>query len=310
MPVESLSELKYWVALSRVQGVGPKRFAILESHFGSIKVAWPAPLSELIASGLDTRTAKSIVEARVSIDPDEEWERLEREGVRAVHLRSGAYPALLREIHDPPPVLYVRGDIDSLGDRTVAVVGSRAATAYGREMARRISGGLAGSGVTVLSGLARGIDGTAHRAALDANGKTVAVLGGGLDRIYPAEHTGIAREIVDGGGALVTEYPLGMRPQAEHFPRRNRVISGLSRGVVVVGDMKNGALLTVRWALDQEREVFAVPGSMLSPKSTGPNWLIQQGARLATGYEDVLEELNLLAVVNGHTGDEIEVEGG
>jgi DNA processing protein len=304
MPEKPLSELRHWVALSRVQGIGPRRFAILESHFGSIENAWPASESDLIAGGLDARSARAVVEARKAIDPDEEWERLEREGVTAVHLRSADYPALLREIHDPPPVLYVRGELEPLDDRTVAVIGSRAATAYGKEMARRISGGLASSGVSVLSGLARGIDGIAHRAALEAGGKTVAVMGGGLDRIYPSEHTELARAIVEGGGALVTEYAMGMRPQAEHFPRRNRVISGLSRGVVVVeGDMKSGALLTVRWALDQDREVFAVPGSVLSPKSAGPNWLIQQGARLITGHEDVLEELNLAAASAGNGVD-------
>lgn len=310
-PEDSSSELKFWVALSRVQGIGPKRFAILESHFGSIEAAWPASESQLVTGGLDARIARSIVEARQEIDPDAEWERLEREEVGAVHLRSPEYPALLREISDPPPVLYYRGTLAALGDRTVAVVGSRAATNYGREMARRISAGLAESGVAVLSGLARGIDGIAHSAALESNGRTVAVMGGGLDRIYPAEHTSMARQIVESGGALVTEYPLGMRPQAEHFPRRNRVISGLSRGVVVVeGDMKSGALLTVRWALDQDREVFAVPGSVLSPKSTGPNWLIQQGARLTTGHEDVLEELNLLAVTDAHTGGQTADEPG
>jgi len=304
MPEKLPNELKYWVALSRVQGIGPRRFAILESHFGSIENAWAGSRPDLVAAGLDARSADAIVDARKSIDVDAEWERLEREGLTAVHLRSADYPALLREIHDPPPVLYVRGELSPLDDRTVAVVGSRAATPYGREMARRISSGLAVSGVSVLSGLARGIDGIAHRAALDAGGKTVAVMGGGLDTIYPLEHAELARSIVESGGALVTEYALGMRPQAEHFPRRNRVISGLSRGVVVVeGDMKSGALLTVRWALDQDREVFAVPGSVLSPKSSGPNWLIQQGARLITGHEDILEELNLAVATAGKNGN-------
>jgi DNA processing protein len=190
-------------------------------------------------------------------------------------------------------IVYVHGALQADDETAVAVVGTRGPTVYGREMARRLSAGLAEAGVTVLSGMARGIDGIAHAAALDAEGRTIAVLGGGLDSIYPAEHAPLSRRIA-GAGALVSEYPLGMRPRAEHFPRRNRVISGMGLGVVVVeGGMKSGALLTVRHALDQNREVFAVPGSAISKKSEGTNWLIQQGAKLVTNVSDILEELNI-----------------
>jgi len=255
--------------------------------------AWRAGASDLAAAGLDRRTVREVVAARPGIDPELEMERLERAGVKAIPMRSPDYPGLLKETDDPPVILYVKGEFLADDGTAVAVVGTRGPTVYGREMARRLSAGLAEAGVTVLSGMARGIDGISHAAALDAGGRTIAVLGGGLDSIYPAEHAGLARRIAE-AGALVTEYPLGMRARAEHFPRRNRVISGLSLGVAVVeGDMKSGALLTVRHALDQNREVFAVPGSALSRKSEGANWLIQQGAKLVANVSDILEELNI-----------------
>ncbi len=291
-----MDELKHWVAFHRVSGLGPTRFGKLENYFGSMKDAWNSDESEMILAGLDTRTAREASLAKESIDPDGEMERLEQAGVEAIHLRSDNYPHRLREIYDPPSVIYVRGEIAPEDERGVAVVGTRGPTAYGREMARRLSADLAAAGVSVFSGLARGIDGIAHTAALDAGGRTLAVMGGGLDRIYPREHKFLASRIVD-QGAVISEYPLGSRPQAQHFPRRNRIISGLALGVLVVeAGMKSGALLTVRWALDQDREVFAVPGPVISEKSAGTNWLIQQGAKLVADCQDVLEELNIAGI--------------
>ena len=288
-----MHDLKYLVALHRIPGLGPMRFKLLEARFGDASLAWRAGPSDLAAAGLDRRIVQEVVAARSEIDPDTEMERLERSGVKPLPLRSADYPALLKEIHDPPAVIYVKGALSPEDETGIAVVGTRGPTADGREIARRLAGGLAESGRTVYSGLARGIDAIAHAAALDAGGRTVAVVGGGLDSIYPPEHAGLARRTVE-AGALVSEYPIGMRPKAEHFPRRNRVISGMSLGVLVVeGDMRSGALLTVRHALDQNREVFAVPGSVLSRKSEGTNWLIQQGAKLVTHHSDVLEELNI-----------------
>lgn len=287
-------ELKYWVAMHRVYGIGPARFRQLLRHFGSIDVAWSAPFSALVASGIGQENARSLEELRSQSDPDHQMETLERLGINALRLDSPEYPKSLAETYDPPPVLYFRGQLPVNEMNAVAVVGSRRCTAYGREMTNRIATGLAQSGVCVFSGLARGIDGTAHRAALDAGGCTVAVVGGGLDSIYPAEHERMAVEMVEKGGAVVSEYPVGVRPKPEHFPRRNRVISGLTRGVVVVeAARKSGAMLTVKWALEQDREVFAVPGSALSVNSEGPNWLIQQGAKLTTSHMDVLEELSI-----------------
>jgi len=291
-----MDDLKYLLALHRVSGLGPVRFRLLEARFASLEEAWRASAEELAGAGLDRRTVQELVAARSTINPDSELDRLGEAGVSAISLRSPDYPRLLRETDDGPIALYVRGNLAAEDETAVAVVGTRGPTSYGKEMARRLSGGLAEAGVTVLSGMARGIDGIVHAAALDAGGRTIAVLGGGLDRIYPAEHTALSERIAS-AGALVTEYPLGMRPKAEHFPRRNRVISGLGLGVVVVeGDMKSGALLTVRHALDQNREVFAVPGHALSRKSEGPNWLIQQGAKLVVTTSDILEELNIPSV--------------
>ena len=291
-------ELKYWIAVHRVYGIGPARFNQLLRHFGSIEAAWSAPFSELVAAGIGQENARSLETMRQSTDPDRESETLDSLDISAVRLHGPGYPESLSQIYDPPPVLYYRGilvESEQDGPDGVAIVGSRRCTAYGREMARRISTGLAESGVSIFSGLARGIDGTAHRAALNAGGRTVAVVGGGLDSVYPNEHTEMAAEMVATGGAVVSEYPVGVRPKPEHFPRRNRVISGLTRGVVVVeATRKSGAMLTVKWALEQDREVFAVPGSALSENSEGPNWLIQQGAKLTTTHLDVLEELNIV----------------
>ncbi len=280
--------------MHRVHGLGPARFKQLLRVFGSIEAAWKASFSALLNSGIGQENAKSLDALRSKTDPDHETETLERLGISAVRLDSPDYPKALAETYDPPPVLYYKGELAATEQNAVAVVGSRRCTPYGREMTKRIASGLADAKVAVFSGLARGIDGTAHRAALDAGGRTVAVVGGGLDSIYPAEHEQMALEMVNSGGAIVSEYPVGVRPKPEHFPRRNRVISGLTRGVVVVeAARKSGAMLTVKWALEQDREVFAVPGSVLSVNSEGPNWLIQQGAKLTTSHIDVLDELGI-----------------
>ena len=292
-----MDDLKYWVAFHRISGLGPVRFTRLESRFGTLADAWRAPTRDLAAAaGLDSRTVREVDAKRPGIDPDIEMERLERLGVSAIHLRSPDYPPQLREIYDAPSVIYIKGALAPGDDRAVAIVGTRGPTTYGREMAWRLSHDLASAGVTIASGMARGVDGIAHQAALEAGGRTIAVMGGGLDSIYPAQHTQLARRIA-ASGAVVSEYPPGTRPLPQHFPRRNRVISGLTRGVLVVeAGMKSGAMLTVKWALDQDREVFAVPGNVVSETSAGTNWLIQQGARLVTAYSDVLEELNLAAL--------------
>ena len=292
----TMSDLKYWVAFSRIRLIGTARFRLLERHFSSLEEAWAASQSEFKAAGLDSKTLTAVQTGRNNISPDEEMDRLERAGVSALHWRHPAYPARLKEIPDPPPVLYVKGSIKPTDERSIAIVGTRKATAYGREAALALASDLARSGITVVSGLARGIDTVAHRATLESKGRTLAVLANGLDRIYPAENASLAQEIIE-NGALISEHPLGVRPDAHHFPRRNRLMSGITLGTLVVeAGPGSGALWTVRYALEQNREVFCVPGSVFSPASRGTNLLIQQGAKLVLDYKDVLEEVNLSTI--------------
>ena len=301
MVTEPVPDLKYWVAFNRIRRLGPIRLRQIEARFGDLAIAWKAGQSDLAGIGLDRATVREIVSGRPEIDPDSEMESLESAGITVLCLRSTDYPARLIEIHDPPPVLFVRGKLEPGDERSVAVVGTRNCTAYGREMATRLAGDLAANGVTVISGLAAGIDAAAHRAALDAGGRTIAVVASGLDQIYPAEHADLARKAAE-TGAVVSEYPTGVRPLARNFPRRNRILSGLSLGTLVVeAGFRSGALLTVTHALEQNREVFAVPGSVLSDRSAGTNWLIQQGAKLVIDVQDILEELNI-AGLGGQLG--------
>ena len=292
----ALNDLEYWVAFNRIPGIGRVRYSLLLKHFGALKQAWQANAAELRAAGLEERVAQHIVAQRPKIDPDEEMERLEQYGVRALTWDDAAYPQRLKEIYDPPPVLYIRSEFSEGDEWAVAVVGTRRPTPYGRQVAEEMAFALAGNRICVVSGLARGIDSIAHRAALQAGGRTIAVLACGLDIVYPPEHAKLAREIME-QGALVSDYPPGTQPRGDYFPRRNRIMSGLSLGTLVVeGDVKSGAMITARLALEQNREVFAVPGSIFSPQSRGTNSLIQEGAKLVQRVDDILEELNLTMV--------------
>lgn len=285
--------LQYWVGFSRVPGIGPVRLRALLDYFGDIQAAWNASPATLLAVGLDRRSTETLVTLRGKLDLAAELERVARSGGRVLTWDSPEYPAALRNIADPPPVLYVRGQFLPRDEWALAVVGTRRATVYGREATRSLVGGLAASGVTIVSGLAHGIDTHAHQVALDAGGRTLAVLGSGIDVIYPAENRKLAELIVN-SGAILSEYPLGAQPESGNFPRRNRIISGLSLGVLVVeGTKSSGAMITADYAAEQGREIFAVPGNILSPNSAGPNYLIQQGAKLVTTMGDILEELNL-----------------
>jgi DNA processing protein len=292
-----LTDTKYWIGFNIVSGIGPARLKLLLDHFGDLERAWHAPQAQLREAGLDKRSSQAILAARETISLDEELENVESEGAKAITWQDEEYPPRLRHVHNAPPVLYVKGDILPRDEWAVAVVGTRASRAYGRQMVEEIAGDLARSGITVVSGLARGIDSLAHRAALRAGGRTIAVLGCGIDIIYPHEHGDLARSIVD-RGALITEYPLGTKPEGGNFPPRNRIISGLSLGTLVVeAGKRSGALITADYALEQGREVFALPGNANSPKSEGTNRLIQEGAaKLIVSVEDILEELNLTLV--------------
>lgn len=282
----------YWVAFHFVPYIGPSRIRRLQDYFGSLERAWSADAGRL-RSVLDERAHAALVKHRAEIDVTELMARLANDGISVVTLADDAYPALLREIGSPPPVLFYRGHLLETDSTAVAVVGTRRVTSYGREMAMQIGQGLARAGVTVVSGLAKGVDGIAHQAALAAGGRTIAVLGSGVNSIYPYEHTRLASQIVE-QGAVLSDYSPDRKPDAPNFPARNRIISGLSLGVVVIeAPERSGALITVDFAADQGRDVFAVPGQVLSSSSVGSNKLIRDGARLVRDADDILEELQL-----------------
>ena len=294
--IRNMEEVKYWVALRRVPQLGTVRFRKLEDYFGGLDKAWEASPSELRAAGIEDRPAREIVAARSRISPDQEIERLTKAGVEAVNWHHPDYPPRLKEIPDPPPVLYYKGTLLPSDERSVAVVGTRGPTTYGREAAAALVADLAKIGITIISGLARGIDGIAHRTALDNGGRTIAVLANGLDTVYPREHTQLFQRTQQ-QGAVVSEHPLGVRPDSRSFPRRNRLISGMSLGVLVVeAPETSGARWTVLHALEQDREVFCVPGSIFAPTSRFTNRMIQEGAKLVSSYTDILEELNVTVV--------------
>ncbi len=291
-----MTERRFWVAFSMVPGIGPVRVRRLLEHFGSLSEAWHSPLDKLRSAGLDSRALEQMAQARQEIDPAAELARLDRLGIAVLTWEDDVYPGLLaqlREIDQAPPVLYVRGSLSEADEWALAVVGTRSISAYGRQVAHTLAADLAASGLTIVSGLARGVDAEAHTAALEVGGRTLAVLGCGLDLIYPPEHRQLAARIVQ-HGALVSPFPLGTLPEARMFAPRNRVLSGLARGVLVIeAGEKSGALLTAGHALEQGREVFAVPGNITARGSSGTNRLIQEGAHPVLDARDVLEVLQM-----------------
>ncbi len=289
-------DIKYWVGFSLIPGIGRVRLAQLENYFANLDDAWKATSADLKQSGLDSGSIRAITSWRPKISLEAEMEKLDRYGVKALTWHDSDYPSRLREIYDYPPVLYIRGSLLPEDEWCLAVVGTRRATVYGRQVTEEIVADLARSRITIVSGLAKGIDSIAHHSALEAGGRSIAVFACGLDIVYPGENANLARSIIQ-QGALISEYPLGTRPRAENFPRRNRIMSGLSLGVLIIeAGESSGAMITAHLALEQNREVFAIPGSILSPASRGTNHLIQEGAKLIRDYTDILEELNLTAV--------------
>lgn len=283
---------KYWVGFSQTTYIGPARLRLLVERFGDIEQAWNASPAALRAV-LDERSTESLLKTRGRLSLESEMERIDRGGIQVITIADPIYPRLLKMIPAPPPVFYVRGTLLPEDDLAIAMVGTRRSTSYGREVTSRIAAGLAEAGVTVVSGLARGIDGAAHHAALKAGGRTFAVLGSGVDIIYPSEHDGLALQIIE-NGALISDYAPGRKPDAPNFPARNRIISGLSLGVVVIeAPSRSGALITVDFAADQGREVFVVPGSVLSDNSAGCLRLLRDGARVVASAADVLEDLHI-----------------
>jgi DNA processing protein len=285
--------LRYWLGFNLVRGIGPVRLRALIAAFGDVKSAWLASESDLLALRINQRALDNLLRTRRQEDLDLLLKRLDEQNVQALTWDSPDYPSLLAQIPDAPPVIFVRGTLMPADEWSVAIVGTRKVTPYGREVVRRLAADLAHAQVTVVSGLARGIDGMAHRVALDGGGRTIAVLGSGVDVIYPPEHRQLADSIVE-NGAVISDYPMGAQPEAANFPPRNRLISGLSLGTVVIeAGLRSGALITADFALEQGRDVFAVPGSILSPGSAGCNRLIRDGAHVVTEISDILEVLQL-----------------
>lgn len=293
--------LESWIALLMVPEIGNITFRRLLSAFGSPEAVFDATAEDLVrVSGISERKARNIKQFAGWRNVEEQVELLDKSKARAVTCVSPEYPSLLRQIEDAPAVIFVKGRIEDEDKFAIAIVGSRKTTSYGRLVAERLSSDLAGAGFTVVSGMARGIDTVAHKGALEAGGRTIAVLGSGIDRAYPPENIGLMEKI-SGSGCVVSEFPFGTQPTRENFPRRNRLISGLSLGVVVVeAAAGSGALITANSALEQNREVFAVPANINSPTAAGTNELIRKGAKLVQKSDDIIEEL--APVLKGYVG--------
>jgi len=283
----------FWMAFTCVNGLGPIRIRHLRSQFDRMEDAWFASPDDLRSAGLPANAVDHLVMLRHKLDPASLMENVRAADAWVLTLEDDGYPSLLREIINAPVVLYGRGGLLPEDNRSVAMVGTRRASGYGKEMTKQLAGSLASAGITVISGLAAGIDAASHRGALDAGGRSIAVLGSGIDVIYPSQHRELARSM-EQAGAIITEYPPGTKPERGNFPMRNRIISGMTLGTVIVeAPERSGSLLTAELAGEQGREVFAVPGNANSPNSRGCNLLIQDGARLVLSAEDILQELDL-----------------
>ena len=289
-------EKKYWIGFNLVRGIGAVRFQQIVSHFGDLSLAWQAPVEAFREAGLPARALDNLLRLREETDLDALYASILERDIQVLTLPDADYPPLLKQIDQAPPVLYVRGRLLPSDDFAVAMVGTRRISAYGQQITRDTSLYLAGHGLTIVSGLARGVDALAHQSALQAGGRTIAVLGSGVDVIYPPEHRQLAEAII-AQGAIISDYPLGTQPEGVNFPPRNRIISGLSLATVVVeAGERSGALITADFAAEQGRDVFAVPGNILSPVSKGTNRLIQKGAYALVSPQDVLDVLDLSQV--------------
>ncbi len=287
-----MDEQKYWLALTKIEGLGPIKMIRLLKKFNKPQCIWKAKEKELRQVKGIGNLAQKIVNQRKKIDIEQIIDKIEKCNIEYIILTDERYPEMLKEIYDPPPVLFYKGDISQVNP-ALAIVGSRKSTSYGREIAKKLSYQLAQRGITVVSGMARGIDSCGHFGALQAEGQTVAVMGAGLDYIYPPENRDLFYEIAD-RGLVVSEFPPGVKPAAGNFPRRNRIISGLCLGVVVIeASASSGSLITANLALEQGREVFAVPGNIDRNGSKGTNNLIKKGAKMVTDINDITEELFL-----------------
>ena len=282
----------YWLALALTTGLGPTRIRKLIEHYGTAERVFQASLTELEAMGMHAVSAQSLATGKSLELAQQECLKAAEARARIIALGDPEYPPRLKEIYDPPVILFVKGSVEALAQPGIAMVGTRHPTPYGNGMAERLATDLASRGLVIISGLARGIDTSSHRGAVAAKGKTIAVLGTGIDIMYPKENTRLTEQILALGGALITEFPVGTSPAPQNFPIRNRIISGMSAGVLVVEAAEySGTRITSRLALEQNRDVYAVPGNVTNKNSWGPNTLIKQGAKLVATWEDVWEEL-------------------
>jgi len=294
-----MNESKYLTAIYSFSYFGPARIKLLLSYFKTAKKIWLSKSKELIEIGLSQKKVLEFDEYRKNFDIPEYFEKLKKLKINVVTILDKNYPVNLRGLTGAPSVLYFKGTLKTADTNSVAIVGSRKMTSYGREVAEKFAGELASFGVTIISGLARGIDTAAHKGALSVSGRTIAVLGNGLDTIYPPENTKLADEIIKNGGAIVSEYPLGYPALPVNFAIRNRIVSGMSSCVIVVeGAVKSGTLLTATHAAEQGKTVFAIPGQITSPLSAAPHYLLKNGARIATSARDILEEMDMQVKVD------------
>ena len=289
------ADIEKWLKLIRADNVGPTTFCKLIKHFGSADKALGASVSELAKiNGIGFKTAEQIAATRDKFETDAELELAEKLGIWIINIEDKRYPPVLKQIYDPPPVLYIKGDLIRRDNLAISIVGTRRCSLYGQEQASRLAHLLSSAGITIVSGMARGIDTAAHHGALSANGRTVAVQGCGLSNIFPPENKKLF-ELIAESGACISELPLQFEPMSENFPPRNRIIAGLSLGTIVIeAGFRSGALITAKAALENNREVMAVPGKIDSPLSRGAHQLIKQGARLIESVEDVTEALGYI----------------
>jgi len=286
----------YWVGFNLIKGIGAVRLQGLLNHFGDLCLAWQASISELEQAGLSPKIIQNMQQIRQQVDLPRLMTEIEKQGIQVLTWQDEKYPARLKEINQPPPVLYMRGNYELEDAWAVAVVGTRHMTAYGRQVAEEIGSFLGNHGITVVSGLARGVDAVAHTAALDAGGRSLAILGCGVDKIYPPENRRLAERLCEAGG-LLSDYALGTPPDGANFPPRNRIISGLSLATVIIeAGLESGAMITATFAAEQGREVFAVPGNIHAPQSAGTNRLIQEGAHPLLDPHELLSTLELTCV--------------
>jgi DNA processing protein len=294
-----MTESEYLTAIYAFSFFGPARLKLLLSYFKKAKKIWTASKSELEETGLSEKKVSEFVGYRKNFDIEEYFKKLGTYKVKVVTIFDKDFPKNLKDLDGAPLALYYKGSLDSLNLNSIAIVGTRQMTSYGKEVTERFSSELGNLGVTIISGLARGVDTTAHRACLSVGGKTVAVLGNGLDSVYPPENTQLAAEIVKSGGAIISEYPLGYPALPVNFAIRNRIVSGLSDAVIVIeGAEKSGTLLTANHAAEQGKTVFAIPGQITSPLSAAPLYLLKNGAKMATSVKDILDELDLQVKVD------------